>query len=582
MPDRGFFDLGKPSPIIKEYTDIKDNFVLRENVLLKATGFKHSISVDELSNLAEKLQEPLMIFKSDTVDDAYVIFVEMTNKLNLPVVAAVHINKKRGRYSVTDAASVHSRMNEESYKDNTQSFINAQVKKGNFVYASKKSQSWFTTFGLQLPSVVQTFIDSNQSVSQTNTEVNTFDKNNSGNSSTKFSVGKTLFTEDDIKTIQNIGKKNINDFTSEEIKKTDVFAEKYSKELGTKSPFFRAWFVDWRANDNTHVKIASIPEYINSNESRKEKRGIVQNKDTKWDIRISREGETNTIAHSGSNHLSEQALSGIRELIKNAIFLDTEVHEHHSNNAMNDLIAFDQKLYALGKMPDGNIGLYKITVEEYYQSKTEPNNKKFHNLKYITKVAELSADALSGQTRSGGSAIDISTTEYTVSQLFELVKQNDKNFQPKEASKVVNEDGTPKVVYHGTGEDFTIFDITKSRSYDEKLDYDLPGFYFSENTEESGSYGENLGAYSNTNVNTDSYGNVNAENNFNNTANTAQNNIPKAADFNPNMATNLLKSQGENGAKAFDTAFQNERAKGNNISGYDFLRYFNKYYAAAF
>ena len=187
MPDRGFFDLGKPSPIIKEYTDIKDNFVLRENVLLKATGFKHSISVDELSNLAEKLQEPLMIFKSDTVDDAYVIFVEMTNKLNSPVVAAVHINKKRGRYSVTDVASVHSRMNEESYKDNTQSFINSQVKKGNFVYASKKSQSWFTTFGLQLPSVVQTFIDSNQSVSQTNTEVNTFDKNNSENPSTKFS-----------------------------------------------------------------------------------------------------------------------------------------------------------------------------------------------------------------------------------------------------------------------------------------------------------------------------------------------------------------------------------------------------------
>lgn len=236
MPDRGFFDLGKPSPIIKEYTDIKDNFVLRENVLLKATGFKHSISVDELSNLAEKLQEPLMIFKSDTVDDAYVIFVEMTNKLNSPVVAAVHINKKRGRYSVTDVASVHSRMNEESYKDNTQSFINAQVKKGNFVYASKKSQSWFTTFGLQLPSVVQTFIDSNQSVSQTNTEVNTFDKNNSENPSTKFSNENMNDGKADNRTNNNNDVKNSTKNADDLVKKIQADLDILNKEYGSFEP----------------------------------------------------------------------------------------------------------------------------------------------------------------------------------------------------------------------------------------------------------------------------------------------------------------------------------------------------------
>ena len=36
--------------------------------------------------------------------------------------------------------------------------------------------------------------------------------------------------------------------------------------------------------------------------------------------------------------------------------------------------------------------------------------------------------------------------------------QND----PASASKVVNEDGTPKVVYHGTNEEFTVFDLSKS------------------------------------------------------------------------------------------------------------------------
>ena len=33
---------------------------------------------------------------------------------------------------------------------------------------------------------------------------------------------------------------------------------------------------------------------------------------------------------------------------------------------------------------------------------------------------------------------------------------------PETASKVVNEDGTPKVVYHGTNADFTVFDLSKS------------------------------------------------------------------------------------------------------------------------
>lgn len=57
-------------------------------------------------------------------------------------------------------------------------------------------------------------------------------------------------------------------------------------------------------------------------------------------------------------------------------------------------------------------------------------------------------------------------------------------------SKVRDEDGNLMVVYHGTMEDFTVFDIKKARSYDETLDYDLPAFYFSQSTEEGGSYGK--------------------------------------------------------------------------------------------
>lgn len=63
---------------------------------------------------------------------------------------------------------------------------------------------------------------------------------------------------------------------------------------------------------------------------------------------------------------------------------------------------------------------------------------------------------------------------------------------PKNASKVIDENGEPLVVYHSSPENFTIFDITKSRSYTGTPDYDLPGFYFTPREEFSSDYGDNI------------------------------------------------------------------------------------------
>ena len=45
----------------------------------------------------------------------------------------------------------------------------------------------------------------------------------------------------------------------------------------------------------------------------------------------------------------------------------------------------------------------------------------------------------------------------TIADLFALVKRNDYRFKPSVASKVVDKDGKPLVVYHQTGADFTVF-----------------------------------------------------------------------------------------------------------------------------
>ena len=59
-----------------------------------------------------------------------------------------------------------------------------------------------------------------------------------------------VIKEKDIRNIQSIPRKSVNDFTSADIEKTEAFARKYYNEMGNKSPFFRAWFGDWRERHN--------------------------------------------------------------------------------------------------------------------------------------------------------------------------------------------------------------------------------------------------------------------------------------------------------------------------------------------
>lgn len=269
--------------------------------------------------------------------------------------------------------------------------------------------------------------------------------------STRYGEYEKPITPQDVETLRTIGRKSINEFTSEDIEKAQKWAYKFYQDIGTKSPFFRAWFGDWRANQTGEtVAVADIPAYVATNEARKQQRGTVVNADTEWAILISREGQENTISHAGEKRLSEYGLAGIQNLVRNAVLLDTEVHEHHSNNAKNDMIAFDHKLYALGKDSGGNVALYKITVEESYHDTKNTNERRFHNLRYIEKVATVGGRT-AGQSLPGVSTNDDVATGYSIADLYGFVKGMDKDFTAAKAPNqlFMHDDGSPKQFYHG-------------------------------------------------------------------------------------------------------------------------------------
>ena len=245
-----------------------------------------------------------------------------------------------------------------------------------------------------------------------------------------------VIKEKDIRNIQSIPRKSVNDFTSAEIEKTEAFARKYYNEMGNKSPFFRAWFGDWRENDTTPVETIIIDTAKNSIP-----RGKFLNADTNWDINVSAVGINDTVSRSGREKLSVMAMNNIDSIIKNAILFDSEVSKPSGKKGKNTL--FMHKLYALTDI-GGRKYISKLTVEEYGDG--SDTSKRFYNLREIKM-----SSALGGLSENNtASTMRISDDKYNVSQLFALVKSLDKNFQPRESSKVVNEDGTPRRMYYTT------------------------------------------------------------------------------------------------------------------------------------
>ena len=122
----------------------------------------------------------------------------------------------------------------------------------------------------------------------------------------------------------------MSEFTSEDIKKAEPFARRYFKELGVKSPFFRAWFGDWREHDKVSPSNA-----VNIPQSRKysEESRIVKNEDTQLYINIDSNVFEDNIHYAFKDKVYiERLLTKIDEIINKAILLDTRTSEKNNSN----------------------------------------------------------------------------------------------------------------------------------------------------------------------------------------------------------------------------------------------------------
>lgn len=264
-------------------------------------------------------------------------------------------------------------------------------------------------------------------------------------------------TQQDITTIRSIGRKSVNEFSSDDIQKTKKWAYKFYQELGLKSPFFRAWFGDWREND-TKTKLKIIPLNTEYTTAKEISRRSAYNADTGWTINVSRNGIDETANKNGKWSAAYHSLANIQEMLENAVLLDTVTVGNPSKRLGNNT-AFFHSMYCPVSV-SGEKAIAKLYVTE------EVGNK---NTFYLVKIEMVSTDStvLSGKAFAPKSSID---TDISLSELYALVKRLDARFEkesgepirfkPKEANKIfINEDGTPKLFYHGSKKNggFTVF-----------------------------------------------------------------------------------------------------------------------------
>mgnify|MGYP004456641297 CR=1 FL=1 len=256
-------------------------------------------------------------------------------------------------------------------------------------------------------------------------------------------------TQADIEQLRSIGRKSISEFTSEDIRKSEKWAKKFYSELGTKSPFFRAWFGDWRENDTGRTNIVSVPT-IDIKDAVLEY-GDYHIKDTDWNVYAGRTLKDDTIHHSGGERINVKSLNSIESILENAVLLDTVVSENNTNKKAK-YTAFLHKLYTPITYNSKEY-LAVATVEEYYDESKNGVSRRAYNLKNIKiESADGRLEKISTSPMSG------TDSTISISDLYALVKRYDKYFKSQPSSKVVNADGTPKIVYHGTTAKFNTFE----------------------------------------------------------------------------------------------------------------------------
>ena len=143
--------VGETPDILRKYGAQSRTITLNQSDIRKIAypegymGGKHNLGFHALEVLPQQLENPVAILKSSSQPNSLVIFTELLDTENRPVMVAMHLDKNGVLGLTNHVASMYGRKNFEN-------FIAAERAAGNILYENEeKDLSWLPVSGLQLP-----------------------------------------------------------------------------------------------------------------------------------------------------------------------------------------------------------------------------------------------------------------------------------------------------------------------------------------------------------------------------------------------------------------------------------------------
>ena len=264
-------------------------------------------------------------------------------------------------------------------------------------------------------------------------------------------------------------------------------SEKQWAQVRTKA--FKNWFGDWEKaarieklrrskavvisgseyKDKYELNRDSAKEWIKDN-----LRGEYTIADTEEIVSLTKVGANKVTSHGMSNKAHLQSIAAIPQLIRNAIFIEERPNEKHNNK-------YDSYKYYICGLKIGTTDYtVKLTIgvksgKKYYDhALTEIEKGKL--LDRINDQADKKGFTTTGDAPLQSYALSIGKD----SKLLSILQTN--------SSKVVDENGEPMVVYHGSNNEFTKFDTARIGSSTGTSDG--RGFYFTTDKDYAYSFGK--------------------------------------------------------------------------------------------
>jgi hypothetical protein len=239
-------------------------------------------------------------------------------------------------------------------------------------------------------------------------------------------------------------RKSVMNFTDEEVFKTAAFEKLFFDELNNKSPYVRRLH-DWRESEDTAVGVVEVEDMGKTIDDfwadvkRKTdnqgnahyviRRGDFVNRDTGYVINVGMKGFKDTRnymiinKHRGYDITATANLVYcIPQIIENAVLLDTTTSDKKANKSPDGVF---MHIFYAPFMFQGKSHIARCAVQEICNALSGERRENFYNLRGI-KTAPSGRTDFSG--KEPAQPVIPLGADYTVSQLFAVVKAIDENY----------------------------------------------------------------------------------------------------------------------------------------------------------